>query len=232
MLRSLPVALFLAAFILGLLPASPVHACTQPPDGHIESSTTERTLSAEVVLLGEITAVRNAASGAPGEVADVLVEQYLKGAGGPAILVIRGFGSTALCRSPVRVGQHWIIYADGAPESGELRVNYLEAFSGVSQPNPAVITEVLAVAEREPVVPESVPAIATPDLTATHTQRAIQAATPVVVAASTAFDTPQIFAEQQFRAALPYLGVVCACLVLLIACIAGGVFLVLNRRKQ
>ncbi len=212
--------------------ASPAHACTQPLGGHIESSATERTLAAEVVLLGEITAVRNAASGSPGEVADVLVEQYLKGEGGPAILVIRDFGSTALCRSTVRDGQHWIIYAAGAPESGELRVNYLEAFSGVSQPNPAVISEVLAVSDQEPVVPESVPAISTPDLTATYTQRVTQTATPVVVAASTAFDTSQLIAEQQFRAAWPYLAAACACLVLLIACLGGGVFLILNRRKR
>lgn len=139
-----PAALFLAAVIFGLLPVSLAHACTQPPGGHVESSATERTLAAEIVQPGEFTGVRNAASGAPGEVADMFVEQYLKGAGGPAILVIRGFGSTALCRSPVRVGRHWIIYAAGAPESGELCVSYLEAFSAVSQPNTAVITEVLA----------------------------------------------------------------------------------------
>ena len=132
----------------------------------------------------------------------------------------------------MRVGQHWIIYAVGVPESGELRVSYLEAFSGVSQPNPAVISVVLAVAEQEPVVPESVPAIATPNLTETYTQRVTHTATPVVVAASTAFDTPQLFAEQQFRAAWPYLAAACACLVLLIACLAGGVFIIINRRNR
>jgi len=81
-------------------------------------------------------------------------------------------------------------------------------------------------------VPESVPAIATPNLTETYTQRVTQTATPVVVAASTAFDTPQLFAEQQFRAAWPYLATACACLVLLIACLAGGVFIIINRRNR
>ena len=74
------------------------------------------------------------------------------------------------------------------------------------------------------------PAIATPDLTVTYTQRVTQTATPFIVAASTAFDTPQLFAEQQFRAAWPYLAAAFAWLVLLMACLGGGLFLNLNRR--
>ncbi|MFQ5410304.1 MAG: hypothetical protein ACE5FI_17985 [Anaerolineales bacterium] len=212
------IALGLAAALLGAAPGGKTLACTQPPGGNPVYTPAERTRAAEVVLLGEIVAVRDGSDGAPGEVADVRVEQYLKGAGGPAQLVIDGFGSTAFCRSPVQAGQRWIIFANGDPGTGALAVNYLGQFSGVLSPESGTVAEVLAAAG-----PATAGGVSTADDFVTPLPD-----TPTPVPASTAFDTPQLHRQAAFQAALPYLGAGCASLL----AVLGGLWLVLRTHRK
>ncbi|MFN7210555.1 MAG: ABC transporter substrate-binding protein, partial [Aggregatilineales bacterium] len=106
----------LAGLLLGFeVPRA--QACTPPPEGHPVYSIAHRVRQSDVVIEGTVAAVEQ-----DGNTAVVEVAQYLKGEGEPTVK-IGGFGSTALCLTPVEVGQRAIFFAEAA-EGGALRAKH------------------------------------------------------------------------------------------------------------
>jgi len=115
----LATALALAG-LLFVLEMPSAQACTQPVGGHPVYSIAHRVRQSAVVLEGVVSAVEG--QGSYNETAVVEVTQYLKGEGEPTVR-IGGFGSTALCLTPISVGQRAIFFAERA-ENGALRARH------------------------------------------------------------------------------------------------------------
>jgi hypothetical protein len=133
-----------------LLPTRTAHACTPPPGGLPTYTVAERVAAAPIVLEGEVTAVSNEMIG----VATIAVTRYFKGSG-PATVQIANLGSTAVCLSPVAVGERWIFYARGDSRIG-LQANYLSQFDAVAAPNNDNVAQVIAATGQQPRGPDQV----------------------------------------------------------------------------
>ena len=118
------LTLLMEIAILAFHPAQHAAACTPPPTPTVERLPTiaQRTETANVVVLGTVTAVRGPE--VHSRIATVKVESYLKGDEGPEQIEISGFGSRGICLSPIQVGGSYIIFADGDPFSPTLRAHY------------------------------------------------------------------------------------------------------------
>jgi len=135
------LALCMAAALLCVAPR-PAYACTPPPGGLPVYTPAERALSAEIVLVGTVTAVSDGPSTIPGSTATIAVERYLKGAGAET-LIVSGYGPSSLCRSQVEAGQRWIFYIVGDAEQG-YRAFYKSQFDAVDVPTPEAIAQIEA----------------------------------------------------------------------------------------
>jgi hypothetical protein len=133
------------------LPVPAALACTPPPGGLPPYTVADRVNAAEVVLEGTIIALTNEADPLAIKTATVEVKQYFKGTG-PVIVTIAQFGPSSLCLSPVFVGQSWIFYAAGDPQTG-LTAHYLSQFDAVDPATTEVIAQVIATLGYEPVSP-------------------------------------------------------------------------------
>jgi ABC-type nitrate/sulfonate/bicarbonate transport system substrate-binding protein len=85
------------------------HACTPPVGGHPVYSIAHRVRLSSVVLEGTVTAVEG--QNDLNQTAVVEVAQYLKGNGEQTVR-ISGFGATALCLTPISVGQRALFFAE------------------------------------------------------------------------------------------------------------------------
>jgi hypothetical protein len=107
----------------------------------------ERTNAAEVVLEGTVIAVTDPHYGT----ATINVHRYFKGIG-PAVVTVSDLGTTAMCLSPVWVGDRRIFYTTGDPISG-LRAHYLSASDAVDPADAEIIAEIIAAVGHDPVLP-------------------------------------------------------------------------------
>jgi hypothetical protein len=133
--------------------ATAVYACTPPVGGLPQYTAAERTNAATIVLEGTVTEGRAAEGYAEGipQGLTVEVQQYLKGSG-PAVVMIDGFGTSALCLYEAHLGDHLIFYAEGDPETG-LHAHYLSQFDAAEAVSPEVIAEITAVTGQSPTQP-------------------------------------------------------------------------------
>jgi hypothetical protein len=132
------------------------YACTPPPGGLPEYSASDRAQAAEIVVVGTVLEIENDLN-QPSQLSQAVtveVEQYLKGRG-PGIVDIRGYGSTAVCLTPVQVGDHRIFYATGDPDM-ELVAHYLSQFDAAESASPDTLAEIGAVVNQDPYRPGEV----------------------------------------------------------------------------
>lgn len=133
-----------------LIEPHPAFACTQPPGGHPRYSVTQRTQSAQVVLEGRVTAV--AGEWYDLRTATVEVYRYFKGAVAPVpgVVTIARFGPSGLCLTDVQVGDHFIVFATGDPQTG-LTAHYMSAFDATAPVTPANVSEAVIAAGQPPL---------------------------------------------------------------------------------
>lgn len=126
-----------------LIAPRPAFACTPPPGGLPNYTAAQRTLDADVVLIGTVAALSNG-PGIPGDTATIDVERYLKDSG-PETLSVSGYGPSALCRSELQVGQRWIFYIvrDG---QDTYRAYYKSQFDAVAPVSEQTVAEIEAAA--------------------------------------------------------------------------------------
>lgn len=152
-LRIAPFLLFafcLLPFTFFLAP--PAHACTPPPGGLPQFTPEERAAQAQLVLVGEVTAVSDGPGGIPGATAMIVVREYLKG-DGPAQITIAGYGPSSLCRSPVAVGDVRVFYATG-DGAGGWQAFYLSQFDATAPVDGGIIPTISAATGQAPAAPE------------------------------------------------------------------------------
>ncbi|HEY1013180.1 MAG TPA: hypothetical protein VGE07_10785, partial [Herpetosiphonaceae bacterium] len=124
-------------------PPAAALACTPPPGGPVVHTVAERVEAAQVVLEGTVTAVTEIGSRF-NLVASVDVHRYFKETGGAQVR-ISNFGESAACRSPVRVGDRWIIFALPTPGGyGDFAAFYLDPHGALLPATEANIREVEA----------------------------------------------------------------------------------------
>lgn len=132
------------------------YACTPPPGGLPDYSASDRAEAAEIVLEGTVLEIEHDLN-QPSQLSQAVtveVEQYLKGRG-PRVVAIRGFGSTAVCLTPVEVGEHKIFYATGDPGM-ELHAHYLSQFDAAESASPETLAEIRTVVNQDPYHPAEV----------------------------------------------------------------------------
>lgn len=142
----------LCLFAFAFFPTPPAHACTPPPGGLPQFTPEERAAQAQLVLVGEVTALPDGPSGIPGETATIAVREYLKG-GGPAQITITGYGPSAICRSPVAVGDVRVFYATG-DGAGGWRAFYLSQFDATAPVDGGIVPTISAATGQAPAAPE------------------------------------------------------------------------------
>ncbi|MDW8299572.1 MAG: ABC transporter substrate-binding protein [Anaerolineae bacterium] len=135
----LVIALAFAALFFGAeLPEA--HACTPPVGGHPVYSIAHRVRQSDVVLEGTVKAVEGQSDFNQTAVVDVA--QYLKGKGEPTVK-ISGFGTTALCLTPISVGQRAIFFAEQGSD-GTLRAKHFSFADASVDATPAALSAVRA----------------------------------------------------------------------------------------
>ena len=192
---------FLIIALATIYPGKRAYACTPPPMAHQNEHSTgpdverlpsiaERTETAEVVLLGTVESV----DGLLPQTAFVKVQFYLKGAEGPDLVEIRGFGPSSLCLSPIQVGVTLIFFADGDPyspmyvhyspwrDSDGNTTGFKGQFNGAAPGTVENIQEVHAEANQESVAP--LPTITTPTIRPDTPTPSLDISTPAMPAAT------------------------------------------------
>jgi hypothetical protein len=134
------------ALLLSALWAAPALACTPPPGGVPIYTIAQRVQAADVVLEGDVTQVTQMQF--PDDTAIISVSRYFKG-NGPASVTITNFGPGGLCRSSVHVGDHWIFFAKGDPNT-VMAASYLSQFDAVASATPNTIAQIIAALNSRP----------------------------------------------------------------------------------
>jgi hypothetical protein len=133
------------ALLLSMLPAAAL-ACTPPPGGLPVFTIAQRVQAADVVLEGTVTQLTTISI--PNDTATISVQRYFKGTG-PASVTITNFGPGALCRSEVHVGDHWIFFAKGDPNT-LMTASYLSQFDAITTPDADTIAQIVAAINSRP----------------------------------------------------------------------------------
>ncbi|MEP7115426.1 MAG: hypothetical protein ABI862_19340 [Ilumatobacteraceae bacterium] len=134
------------ALLLSALAAAPALACTPPPGGLPVFTIAQRVKAADVVLEGTVAQMTSV--NLQNDTATITVQRYFKDSG-PATVTITNFGSGALCRSFVQVGDHWIFFAKGDP-SALMSASYLSQFDAITRPSADTIAQILAALNMRP----------------------------------------------------------------------------------
>jgi hypothetical protein len=145
------VVLFVLMLVGLQLVVTPMRACfddfPRPIHEYIDD--------ADLVLVGTVTGTSNFL---PGD-ADftIQIESYFKGAG-PDALLVGGFGNGDNCRDRVAVGERWIFFLDGNPESDEiLLASYLIGYDAVASPTADALTAITEVTGQPAMPPHPTP---------------------------------------------------------------------------
>jgi hypothetical protein len=141
----------------------PGAACTATVTGNPPETLSFRVSQAGVILEGVVVAVRPDSFG---ETATIEVMQYLKGSG-PAQVTMNNFGSSSMCLTSVKAGDHLIFYAAGDPAAG-LRAYYSSAGQAVASPSAELISAITTYIGTAPLVFQSSTEVAQTQEVATH----------------------------------------------------------------
>jgi hypothetical protein len=127
---------------------APALACTPTPAGLPPPTTADKTNAAALVVEGIVTSTTE--SNAFDQLARVQVLRYLKG-GGQFEMTIMGFGSGALCRTTVEIGDHLVFFIYGNEVNG-FRVRDANDVAG---PSDRLVSDIAIAAKQTPVVIQS-----------------------------------------------------------------------------
>lgn len=151
------LALVLALGLWGSQRPARVAACTPPVGGLPTFTTAEYVAASDVVLEGVVLEIQTYPEVWP-DVATVLVQRYFKGSlEGAAVVKISGFGSTAVCLTPIQPGDVRIFWTTGDSSSGALNAMYMSQFDAAAAVSPERVQEIIAATGAEPFTPEGAP---------------------------------------------------------------------------
>jgi hypothetical protein len=150
MLRRLSILPLL--LMISLSTAAPALACTPPVGGLPRLSMVDYVANAPLVLEGTVFEIIEDPANWADVSARIQVDSYYKGSG-PAEIEVQGYGDTALCRSPIFAGDHYIFFVAGNADG--YHAVYASQFDAYARANDDSRAAVIAAVDQEPAPPQA-----------------------------------------------------------------------------